>query len=111
MPTPRLKNGTHSPRPPEARTKSRIPTYLSAVDGIGPAMKKWRVSVGFSQERVAADLSTRLNEKVSQSYVAHTENGDCMLSLTRFLAMCDVLSADPSELISKAGGLINAATA
>lgn len=87
MPTPRSKNMT----------------YLSLVDNIGPAIKKWRTEVsGLSQERVAADLSTRLQERVSQSYIAHAENGDCLLSLPRFLAMCDVLAVDPSRLLSTA---------
>lgn len=81
--------------------KSKDENYLSRMNNIGPAIKKWRVEIsGLSQERMAADLSTRLKERISQSYVSHAENGDHILSLPRFLAICDTLSVGPSELLS-----------
>lgn len=91
------------PTPPSKKLKQSNPTYLSRVSSVGLAIKKCRKDLRcLSQEKVALQLSARLNENVTQSYIAHAENGDCLVSLTRFLAICDILEVDPNQLLSLA---------
>lgn len=65
--------------------------YLQLVDALINARKK----AGLTQVQVAIQLSK------PQSYIAKVEGSDRKLDVVEFVALCEVIGQDPSELIKQ----------
>ena len=63
------------------------------MEMLGEAIRKIRITKGYSQQYVADSIN------VSQSTFNRIENGRSEISVPKFLRVCEVLDADPFDFI------------
>lgn len=64
---------------------------------IGDTLKKYRESKNMTLEQ----LSNKLNNKVSRQTLSTYETGRSKIKISMYLAICEVLQLDPSEVFDE----------
>lgn len=89
----------------EARIPSEVPTYQARLAYWGALVRAARTQRGWSQDYLAAQITALVGqqqERVSRSTINDFERGSpgrTNLTLTKFMALCDVLGIDDSVLL------------
>lgn len=79
----------------EIKTKQAEEKMKSRIDAVnlGKIIRKYRKAKKMTQ----ADLAGTAN--INESYLSNIECGNCFISISKFLSICDALKIDPAELI------------